>query len=78
MKENFDKLANRKDWSDPNYPTNPKKYTIKRQQQLISVFEQYDGEKIPFSHFTNEIVNNSAKRNKYAFPVVFAYIYAVF
>ena len=34
----------------------------------------YDGEKIPFSHFTKELVRDPKKRNRLAFPVVFAYI----
>lgn len=74
MKGNFEKLAKRKDWADPNSPTSPKKFTVHRQRQLAEIFKQYGGGKIPSSHFTKELVENPAKRNKYAFPAVFAYI----
>jgi len=74
MRENFNKLAKRKDWADRNSPTSPKKFTVHRQRQLAELLKKYGGRKIPFSHFTREIVDNPAKRNKYAFPIVFAYI----
>jgi hypothetical protein len=34
----------------------------------------YGGEKIPFTHFSDENIKDSAKIHKYVFPVVFAYI----
>jgi len=77
MKENFNKLANKKDWTDPNSPRSPKKFTLHRQRQLVEILKKYGGQKVPFSHFTKQIVNDPAKRNKSAFPVVFAYICGV-
>lgn len=74
MREYFDKLSKRKDWTDPNSPTSPKKFTVHRQRQLAEILKHYGGRKIPFSHFAREVVDNPGKRNKYAFPVVFAYI----
>jgi len=59
---------------DPSNQTSPQNFTVHRQRQLAKIFKQYGENKIPFSHFTKEIVENPAKRNKYAFPVVFAYI----
>lgn len=74
MKENFEKLLGRKDWADPMSATSPKKFTVHRQNQLAEIFKIYSGEKIPFSHFTKEIIEDPAKRNRLAFPAVFAYI----
>ena len=74
MRENFEKLANRNDWKDPDSDTSPNKFTIHRQKQLKAIFDLYGGSKIPFSHFTDEIVRDSEKRNSLAFPAVFAYI----
>ena len=61
MRENFDKLAKRKDWVDPNSPTSPNKFTVHRQGQLAEILKQYGGRKSPFSHFTSEIVDSPAK-----------------
>jgi hypothetical protein len=74
MRENFEKLAKRKDWVDPDSPTSPKKFTVHRQKQLEKILKSYGRQKIPFTHFSSEIIKNHAKRNKYAFPVVFAFI----
>ena len=77
MRNNFDKLAKRRDWSAPQSPTRPKKFTKYRQQQLANIFDLYVGEKIPFEHFTDEIVKNPAKRNLLAFPAVFGYLFGI-
>jgi len=74
MKEKFIQLAKRKDWLDSNSPSSPKKFTVHRQKQLLDILNRYDERKIPFTHFSNEIIKDSAKRNKYVFPIVFAYI----
>jgi len=45
MKENFNKLANKKDWTDPNSPRSPKKFTLHRQRQLVEILKKYGGKK---------------------------------
>jgi hypothetical protein len=49
-------------------PHDPKKFTKYRQQPLANIFDLYGGEKIPFEHFTNEIVKNPAKKTVWPFP----------
>jgi hypothetical protein len=68
MKKYFDKYSKWEAWS------RQQKFTIHRQEQLAYILKQYGGEIIPFSHFTREIDMDPAKRNKYAFPVIFACI----
>jgi hypothetical protein len=70
MREYFDQLSKWEAWVDPNNLSSPQKFTIHRQKQLVNILIQYGGEKIPFAHFTREIVIDSSKRNKYAFPVI--------
>ena len=77
MREIFEKLARRKDWSDPLSPTRPKKFTVFRQRQLADIFKLHGGNKIPFKHFTSELVKNPAKRNRLAFPAVFGYLFGI-
>jgi hypothetical protein len=77
VRVNFEKLAKMKSWADPQSPTRPKKYTKLRQQQLADIFDLYDGAKIPFSHFTNDLVENAEKRNRLAFPAVFGYLFGI-
>ena len=74
MRDNFEKLAKRSDWTDPNSQNSPKRFSVKRQKQLLEILEQYGGDRIPFHHFTDDIVKDAAKRNRFGFPVVFAYI----
>lgn len=74
MRQNFEKLAGREDWADPNSQNSPKKFTLHRQKQLAVILKKYGGKAIPLSHFTDDITDNPAKRNQYAFPVVFAYL----
>lgn len=75
MKNIFDKLAEIKSWSDPLRQNRPKKFTVHRQKQLADIFVLYGGDKIPFKHFTNELVEDSEKRNRLAFPAVFGYLF---
>jgi hypothetical protein len=77
MRAYFEKLARRKDWSDLQSPTRPKKFTVHRQQQLADIFRLYGGDKIPFSHFTDDLVDNAEKRNRLAFPAVFGYLFGI-
>ena len=77
MREIFEKLARRKDWPEPLSPTRPKKFTVHRQRQLADIFKLHGGNKIPFKHFTSELVNNPAKRNRLAFPAVFGYLFGI-
>lgn len=73
-REYFDRVSKWKSWYDPNNSSSPQRFTIHRQKQLASILEVYGGAKIPFTHFKKEFIRNPAKRNKYVFPVVFAYI----
>jgi len=74
MRETFKKLAEKTDWNDPNCSTSPNTFTVHRQIQLSKIFKSYDGLKIPYNHFSDEIINDYQKRNQLVFPVVFAYI----
>ncbi len=66
----FDNLIkSNKKWRDECF-----KLTTHRQAQLLEILELYDGNKIPFSHFTHEITTNMKLRNKLAYPAVCAYI----
>jgi hypothetical protein len=73
----FEQLTKRKDLSDPTSPTRPKKFTVHRQQQLADIFRLYGGDKIPFSHFTDDLVENAEKRNLLVFPAVFGYLFGI-
>jgi hypothetical protein len=77
LRENFEKPASRKDWSDLQNPTRPKKFTVHRQQQLADISDLYGGDKILFSHFTDELVVDAKKRNRLAFPAVFGYLFGI-
>jgi hypothetical protein len=77
MREIFEKLARRKDWSDPLSPNRPKKFTVHRQRQLADIFKLHGGNKIQFKHFTSELVKNPVKRNRLAFPAVFGYLFGI-
>jgi hypothetical protein len=74
MKENFDRLITIDSWINPQSATSPKVFTIHRQKQLLEVLKKYDGISVPFSHFSDENINDPVKRNKLIFPVIFAYI----
>lgn len=69
----FDRLikSNRK-WRDECI-----KLTIHRQEQLKEIYDLYGGNKIPFSHFTSELSNNMALRNRLVYPAVCAYICSI-
>jgi len=58
-------------------PTRPKKFTVHRQRQLVDIFNLYGGKKIPFNHFGRELVRNSNKRDRLAFPAVFGYLFGI-
>lgn len=66
--DRFDQLSKIKKWKDECT-----KLTVHRQDQLLKILNQYDGRKIPFSHFTVEICNNTSLRNSQAYPAVCAY-----
>ena len=68
MREIFEKYLKRDYWNTQQT------FTIYRQEQLADILKQYDGEKIPFTHFTSEIDIDS---NKCVYPIVLAYHFGI-
>ena len=70
-KENFLKAIKIKQWF--NECAKIDKITDHRKSQIESILNQYNGIKVPYTHFTKEKLNDSKLRNREIFPIICAF-----
>jgi hypothetical protein len=71
VKQQFENLLSRNDWKEQC--SKKTEMTLHRKTQLISILKIYNGESIPFSHFSSKNINTAALRNSQIFPIICAY-----